>query len=161
MLLEFLDVCFKQVLLSLTASIPDTAVVDEEALVHALEDAFDFVFENVAVDAAGGDAGIAYGLGFLGDALRVVDLSAVAEDVEDPLELHLCDSVGELANKDAGELLRAAVAGGDDGGGLGLVVGIVELNSFGWIRDKGNVADQGTVEGVVVGVEELFGIRGD
>ena len=53
------------------------------------------------------------------------------------------------------------MASGDDGGRLGLVVGIVELNSCGWIGDKGNVADQGAMEGVVVGVEELFGIRGD
>lgn len=148
-LLEFLDVRFKQILFLLTASVPDTTVVNKEALVHASEDALDFIFADVAVDAAGGDAGIADGLGLLGDALGVVDASAVAEDVEDPLKLHFGDAIRELTDKDAG-----ALGAGD----VGLVEGVVELDSFRWIGDERNVSDERAMEGVVAIMEVLGSI---
>lgn len=153
LLLEFLDVGFEQLLFLFAASIPDTAVVDEKALVHALKDALDFVFANVTVNAAGGNAGITDSLGLLGDALRIVDLSAVAEDVEDPLKLHFGDAIRELTDEDTRECSRS--------GSSGLVVLVIELNSFSGVRNERNVSDERTMEGVVAIVEILGSIGSD
>lgn len=153
LLLEFLDVSFEQLLFLFAASIPDTAVVDEKALVHALKDALDFVFANVTVNAAGGNAGITDSLGLLGDALRIVDLSAVAEDVEDPLKLHFGDAIRELTDEDTRECSRS--------GSSGLVVLVIELNSFSGVRNERNVSDERTMEGVVAIVEILGSIGSD
>lgn len=153
LLLEFLDVSFEQLLFLFAASIPDTAVVDEKALVHALKDALDFVFADVTVNAAGGDAGITDSLGLLGDALRIVDLSAVAEDVEDPLKLHFGDAIRELTDEDTRECSRS--------GSSGLVVLVIELNSFSGVRNERNVSDERTMEGVVAIVEILGSIGSD
>lgn len=150
-LLEGINVGFKQVLFLFAASVPDTAIVDEEALVHALQDSFDFVFANVAMDAAGGDTGVADGLGLLGDALGIVDASAVAKDEENPLKLHFGDAIGELTDKHTSHLRR----------GVCFIVLVIELDSFSGIGDERNISDEGAVEGAIVLVEVCRSIRSD
>ncbi len=101
-LLEEGGVALERGLFGVVARVPQAAVVDEKSLVHLRDDGRDLILGDVAVDAAGRNAGAADGLALLGDAFRVVDAGeGAAEEIEHPLKLHLGHAIGELTDEEA------------------------------------------------------------